>query len=90
MCRELREESIPYQSRTLELDIGQPFRSLGDAVVFLHTYSRDNPTELASEALQNRLRRRDDPESPWHFPVNEPIGLLWFQACEILDKEKGR
>lgn len=90
LCRELEEKGIPYQSRVLELDMGQPFRSLEDAAVFFRTHSRDDPAELTPEALQSRLQRRDDPEFPWYFPVNEPIGLLWFQACEIPDKEKER
>ena len=89
LCRALKEKGIPYQSRVLELDMGQPFRSLEDAAVFFRTHSRDDPAELTPEALQSRLQRRDDPEFPWYFPVNEPIGLLWFQACEIPDKEKG-
>ena len=72
------------------VDMGQPFRSLEDAAVFFRTHSRDDPAELTPEALQSRLQRRDDPEFPWYFPVNEPIGLLWFQACEIPDKEKER
>ena len=58
--------------------------------LFFRTHSRDDPAELTPEALQSRLQRRDDPEFPWYFPVNEPIGLLWFQACEIPDKEKER
>lgn len=86
----LKEKGILYQSRVLELDMGQPFRSLEDAAVFFRTHSRDDPAELTPEALQSRLQRRDDPEFPWYFPVNEPIGLLWFQACEIPDKEKER
>ena len=90
LCRELEEKGIPYQSRVLELDMGQPFRSLEDAAVFFRTHSRDDPAELTPEVLQSRLQRRDDPEFPWYFPVNEPIGLLWFQACEIPDKEKER
>ena len=90
LCRALKERGIPYQSRVLELDMGQPFRSLEDAAVFFRTHSRDDPAELTPEALQSRLQRRDDPEFPWYFPVNEPIGLLWFQACEIPDKEKER
>lgn len=90
LCRELEEKGIPYQSRVLKLDMGQPFRSLEDAAVFFRTHSRDDPAELTPEALQSRLQRRDDPEFPWYFPVNEPIGLLWFQACEIPDKEKER
>ena len=32
--RLLEEKGIPYQSRVLELDMGQPFRSLEDAAVF--------------------------------------------------------
>lgn len=90
LCRALKEKGIPYQSRVLKLDMGQPFRSLEDAAVFFRTHSRDDPAELTPEALQSRLQRRDDPEFPWYFPVNEPIGLLWFQACEIPDKEKER
>ncbi|MFR4560231.1 MAG: SAM-dependent methyltransferase [Flavonifractor plautii] len=37
LCRALKEKGILYQSRVLELDMGQPFRSLEDAAVFPHT-----------------------------------------------------
>lgn len=71
--------------------MGQPFRSLEDAAVFFRTHSRDDPGGAAPpRPCKAAFSGRDDPEFPWYFPVNEPIGLLWFQACEIPDKEKER
>ncbi|UQT47269.1 class I SAM-dependent methyltransferase [Flavonifractor plautii] len=52
LCRELEEKGIPYQSRVLELDMGQPFRSLEDAAVFFRTHSRDDPAELTPRSCK--------------------------------------
>ena len=92
LCRALEERGIPFHSREVEVDMGQPFRTLEDAVLFFRTHSRDDdPAALTPEAVQQRLERRDDPVFPWYFPVHERIGLLWLQACDIPDPptEKG-
>ena len=67
----------------LTLDLGQPFRSLADAVLFFRTHSRDDPAELTQAAVERRLSRRDDPEFPWYFPAEEEVGLAWFRAGDI-------
>ena len=83
LCRALEARGIPYGRTVLTLDLGQPFRSLADAVLFFRTHSRDDPAELTQAAVERRLVRRDDPEFPWYFPVSQEVGLAWFQAGDI-------
>lgn len=92
LCTRLQSMGIPFRTRKLTVDMGQPFRSLEDAVLFFHIYSRDaDPSVITPEAVERRLVRRDDPDFPWYLPATEPVGIALLNAEDIppADQPKG-
>ena len=84
LAQEMEARGIPFRTRDAVLDMGQPFRSLADAVLFFRIYSRDDdPASITEEAVKSRLEPRDDPEFPWYLPAREPVGLLFFEVADV-------
>ncbi len=84
LCADLDNLGIPYRTAELELDLGQPFRSMEDAVLFFRIYSRDDdPGVITEDAVRARLEGRDDPEFPWYLPAKEQVGVVFVDVHEI-------
>ena len=82
----LREQDIPCEATTLELEFGQPFRSFEDARRFFVTYSHDGDPDLITTAfLEKKLRETGEPEFPYYLPHKRKLGWLRFETSDIPD-----
>ena len=61
--------------------MGQPFRSLSDAVRFFRLY---DPVEAMSETeVLSRLTETDDPVFPFYLSAKRPVGMIVLRAEDI-------
>ncbi|MCQ2418384.1 MAG: class I SAM-dependent methyltransferase [Clostridia bacterium] len=75
---------LPYEAIETDLELGQPLRSLEDAVLFFRTYSKDaHPEAITEEAILPRLWKTDDPDFPYYLPQNKKMGILIIDAAAI-------
>lgn len=77
----LKERGIPFESRALELEFGQPFRTMADAYRFFEIYSSEEEKErITDEFLKKKLISTGDREFPLYLPHRKRIGWLQFEA----------
>ena len=68
-----------------ELEHGQPFASLDDAVRFFRIYSRDeDPGAVAPETVLPRLRRTEDVQYPYYLPQTKRLGILTIRMEDLV------
>ena len=80
-CAELRERGVPYETEVFDLDMGQPFRSLPDAVRFFRLY---DPASAMTEAdILPRLMETADPAFPYYLPAVRPVGMICIRADDL-------
>ena len=78
---ELKCLGAPFETEVFDVDMGQPFRSLSDAVRFFRLY---DPEGAMSEAeVLARLTETGDPAFPYHLPAVRPVGMIVLRAEEI-------
>ncbi len=80
--RYLDELGIPYESDTLSLELGQPFRSWEDARRFFTLYNRDEQT-VNDAFLQEHLVATQNEAFPFYMPHLRQIGWLMLNAKDI-------
>lgn len=80
-CEDLHERGIPFEAETFALEMGQPFRSVPDAVRFFRLYSPDSP--VREEDVLPRLVKTADPVFPWFFPSAGSVGMITLKAEDI-------
>ena len=86
-CTWLEETGIPYESDSLEVEFGQPFRSLEQARRFYEFYRQDGDDSLfTDEFLLHKLISTDDPDFPLCLPHLRQVGFLRINADEIRKK----
>ncbi len=83
----LRERDIPFALEKFQFEMGQPFRSLEDAVRFFEIYSKDAPGALTQDAVRQRLRETGDAEFPYYLPQEKKLGLLTLDTKDIPERE---
>ena len=77
----LEQQGVPFESRTLELEFGQPFRTMADAKRFFEIYSPEEEKKLITdEFLKKKLISMGDREFPLYLPHRKRIGWLQFKA----------
>lgn len=83
-CQELDENDIPYLTEEFTLQMGQPFQSLEDAVLFFQTYSRDDHPEMITED-DIREQLIEDPKGryPYYLPAEKKLGLIVIHTDDI-------
>lgn len=78
----LLSEHIPFLSESLSLELGQPFRSIDDALVFFRLYNTsDLPVTEAS--VLPRLRKTQDAQFPFYLPELRKMELFVFETQDI-------
>lgn len=81
-CACLDAKGIPYESRTLSLEHGQPFRSTEDARRFFALYSKDSdPAQVTDVFLADRLTETGNAEFPYYLPQKKELGLIRLGAA---------
>ena len=79
---ELETLGIPYGAESFDVDMGQPFRSLEDAVRFFRLY---DPNGAMTEAeVRTRLTETGDPVFPYYLSAVRPVGIIVVRAEDIL------
>lgn len=83
MTRELLlAEHIPFVSERLSLELGQPFRSMDDALSFFRFYNTSD-IPVTEEAVLPRLRKTQDAEFPYYLPELRQMELFVFRTQDI-------
>lgn len=83
----LEELEIAYRLEHLTLEMGQPFRSVSDAVRFFKIYSRDeNPEKITPEAVAQRLRKTGRTDFPLYLPGERKMGILLIETDNLTDR----
>ncbi|HNT02932.1 MAG TPA: class I SAM-dependent methyltransferase [Bacillota bacterium] len=77
---------IPYKSENFILEMGQPFRSMADAVEFFQMYSNDDyPHEIKAEDIADRLVYRESDRFPYYLPALRQLGIIVVKTSDIPD-----
>ena len=78
---ELSALGVPFDTEVFDVDMGQPFRSLVDAVRFFRLY---DPEGAMTEAdILPRLTVTGDPAFPYYLPAKRPVGMLVLRGGDI-------
>lgn len=81
---ELDRLGVPYEAQVFPVDMGQPFRSLPDALRFFRLY---DPAGAMTEAqVRARLTETGDAVFPYFFSALRPVGMIVLGANEIRTK----
>lgn len=81
---ELDALGIPYRSDTFPIEMGQPFRSLEDAMLFFETYRQaEDEEEVAPEQVKRLLCENDSVEFPFFLPAHRTLGLIAIHVRDI-------
>ena len=78
---ELDKLGVPYETETFDVDMGQPFRSLPDAVRFFSLY--DPVGTMTETEVRARLTETDDPVFPFYLSATRPVGMIVLRAEDI-------
>ena len=79
---ELDALGVPYDTEVFDVDMGQPFRDLQDAVRFFRLY---DPAGAMTEAeVRTRLTETGDPVFPYYLSAVRPVGIIVVRAEDIL------
>ena len=78
---ELDRRGIPYEARELEIEFGQPLRSIDDGVLFYRTYSRDpDKSVIDRNFLENKLIKTGCTEFPYYLPHRRRVEWIMLKA----------
>ena len=78
---ELDELGVPYETEAFDVDMGQPFRSLEDAIRFFSLY--DPQGAMTAGEVRARLTETDDPVFPFYLSAIRPVGMIVLRAEDI-------
>ena len=84
-CEALRAMGVPFLFDARELEHGQPFASLDEAVQFFRIYSKDEaPGAVTPEAVLPRLQKTGDDAFPYYLPQIKRLGILTVKMEDLL------
>ena len=88
--REVLEKlGIPFEEKTLDLEFGQPFRSLADARRFFEIYScDDDKAAITDEFLLSKVVKSGREDFPLYMPHLRNLAILKFETADIPDEIK--
>lgn len=78
---ELDRLGVPYTAEVFDVDMGQPFRSLPDAVRFFRLY--DPQGAMTEGDVRARLTETDDHVFPFYLSAIRPVGMIVLRAEDI-------
>lgn len=78
----LLAEHIPFSSECLSLALGQPFRSMNDALAFFRLYNTSD-IPVTEESVLPRLQKTQDAEFPYYLPELRQMELFVLQSRDI-------
>jgi SAM-dependent methyltransferase len=78
---------VPYQAETFPIEMGQPFRSLQDAMRFFETYRQEEDEEdFTLEQVKRLLYATESAKFPYFLPANRTLGLVTIRVQDIPDR----
>ena len=80
---ELSALGIPYISKSFSVDMGQPFRSLNDAVAFFRLYERGDRTDFDLKKIESMLIPSNSAEFPYYLPAVRNVGMIVINTADI-------
>lgn len=85
-CAELTDQGIRFTCERFALEMGQPFRSLNDAVEFFRIYSNDEDSGyISDENVVGRLVREVSDDYPYYLPSLKKMGMIVLDTGDIPD-----
>ncbi len=86
---QLDELGVPYRLERLSLEMGQPFRTLDEAVRFFKIYSRDeDPTLITPERVAARLVQTGRADFPLYLSGRRQMGVFLIESENIREEYK--
>lgn len=80
----LTAHGVPFEAEALELEMGQPLRSMEEARQFFRLYSRDaDKAAITDEFLRGRLVETGREDFPLYLPHKRQIGYLQFSSEDL-------
>lgn len=85
LSRTLNENQIPYISKNIALELGQPFRSMEDALKFFQLYNKSD-VAITPENLNGKLISTGRKDFPYYYPNVREMELIVFETKDLLEK----
>ena len=80
----LKELEIPYEETLMDLEFGQPFRSMEDARKFFEMYSKDeDKTTITDEFLRSKVVEQEHEIYPLYMPHQRNMAIIRFDTKYI-------
>ena len=80
----LTAHGVPFEAEALELEMGQPLRSMEEARQFFRLYSRDaDKAAITDEFLRGRLVETGREDFPLYLPHKRQVGYLQFESKDL-------
>lgn len=77
----LQSKEIPFESKEISLEFGQPFHSFEDVRTFFNCYSRDeDPSVLTDEFLYGKVIQTGRDDFPLYMPHQRKSGIICFRS----------
>lgn len=77
----LRSLKIPFEISHLALELGQPFRSMGDAVRFFSLYNEGK--EIGESWVASRLQETGRADFPLYLPETRNMAIIALETKAI-------
>ena len=81
----LEEHGIPYVCRNISLELGQPFRSMDDALQFFQLYNKSDKLIMEKD-LEGKLIPVDKAPFTLYYPSVRDMELIVFETKNISEK----
>ena len=78
---ELDKLGVAYETDVFDVDMGQPFRSLADAVRFFRLY--DPLGAMTEREVLSRLTETGDDAFPYYLPAVRPVGMICISSDDL-------
>lgn len=78
----LERLGVPHHKQSICLELGQPFCSLDDALVFFELYNK-SAVPVTEETVKNRLVLTADEDFPLYLPSLRKMELIVFSANDL-------
>lgn len=84
---ELDALKISYRAETFSIEMGQPFRSIEDAMLFFETYrQKDDDENIAPEKVKRLLRETESDVFPYFLPAERTLGIVAINTKDIPER----
>ena len=85
---ELDALQIPYRAETFPIEMGQPFRSLEDALLFFETYRQeDDDADISPDKVKRLLCATESDEFPYFLPAARTLGIVAVHTKDIPERD---